>query len=215
MLMGAMGLALGQMSQTATAAQISFDFTADNQNYTNGSYVFTGNDNSSTVTVSAGNEGGDRMSYLSGSAWGLLVCVGAHSSAPNADTSCSASTNDYHYTDGGDSSSSDDPDEYLSLDFGKNVTINSVSFHSTSQGDFDLFADGTQVQDEKIVGDLVQFLTGAEASEFKFLADGNSDAFTLKSITVTTVSAVPVPAAIWLFGSALIGLATIKRRRAA
>ena len=28
-----------------------------------------------------------------------------------------------------------------------------------------------------------------------------------------TVSAVPLPAAVWLFGSALVGLATLARRR--
>jgi hypothetical protein len=207
----AIGMALGQMSLTAAAAQVSFDFTAGNQNYTNGSYVFTGSDNSSTVTVSAGNEGGDHRSYLSGSAAGLLVCIGAHSSTPNADSSCGSSTNDYHYIDGGNGDDDADADEYISLDFGGNVTIDSVSFYSSSQGAFDLYADGTQVQNERKVTDLVEFLTGAEASEFKFLADGNSDYFSLTSITVTSVSQVPVPAAVWLFGSAIFGLATIKR----
>lgn len=214
MLICAMGLALGQMSFTAAAAQVSFDFTSGNQSYTDGSYVFTGSDNSSTVTVSAGNQGGNHTSYVSGSPWGLLVCTGSHSTSPNSNSSCGASTNDYHYIDGGSDNNSGDPDEYVSLDFGGKVTINSVSFYSSSQGDFDLFADGIQVLDEKNVGNLVQFLALGEASEFKFLADGNSDAFKLKSISIT-VSEVPVPAAAWLFGSALLGLGTIKRRRSA
>ena len=35
------------------------------------------------------------------------------------------------------------------------------------------------------------------------------------SMTVTSISAVPVPAAVWLFGSGLLGLLGISRRKAA
>ncbi len=144
----------------------------------------------------------------------MLVCTGSAPSSPRSNSSCGSSTNDYHYIDGGSPSNSGDPDEYVTLDFGGKVTIDSVSFYSSSNGDFDLFADGIQVLDEQNVGNLVQFLAIGEASEFKFLADANGDAFKLKSITVS-VSEVPVPAAAWLFGSALLGLGTIKRRRSA
>ncbi|MFK5947582.1 MAG: VPLPA-CTERM sorting domain-containing protein [Methylococcales bacterium] len=37
--------------------------------------------------------------------------------------------------------------------------------------------------------------------------------FDMTSITVTKISAIPVPAAVWLFGSGLVGLAGIARRR--
>ena len=37
--------------------------------------------------------------------------------------------------------------------------------------------------------------------------------FDFTNITVTNVSAVPVPAAVWLFGSGLLGLASITRRK--
>lgn len=40
--------------------------------------------------------------------------------------------------------------------------------------------------------------------------DGNNDRFKLSSVTVT---AVPIPAAAWLFGSALIGMSALKRRK--
>jgi hypothetical protein len=36
----------------------------------------------------------------------------------------------------------------------------------------------------------------------------------MTGVSVTTVSAVPVPAAVWLFGSGLIGLAGVARRKA-
>lgn len=45
------------------------------------------------------------------------------------------------------------------------------------------------------------------AGTFSFASDGNL------TYTATAVSAVPVPAAVWLFGSALLGLAGIARRR--
>ncbi|MEH6591250.1 MAG: VPLPA-CTERM sorting domain-containing protein [Halioglobus sp.] len=38
--------------------------------------------------------------------------------------------------------------------------------------------------------------------------------FQAGTITLTEVAAVPVPAAAWLFGSALLGLAGVKRKRA-
>ena len=37
--------------------------------------------------------------------------------------------------------------------------------------------------------------------------------FDITSVTVTNVSAVPVPAAVWLFGSGLLGLISVARRR--
>jgi hypothetical protein len=35
------------------------------------------------------------------------------------------------------------------------------------------------------------------------------------SMTVTSISAVPIPAAVWLFGSGLLGLMSMVRRRIA
>lgn len=45
--------------------------------------------------------------------------------------------------------------------------------------------------------------------------DGASDAFVQKKLNFTAVAAVPVPAAVWLFGSALLGLLAVGRRRSA
>jgi hypothetical protein len=45
--------------------------------------------------------------------------------------------------------------------------------------------------------------------------DGSSDAFIQKKLNFVAVAAVPVPAAVWLFGSALLGLLAVGRRRSA
>lgn len=45
------------------------------------------------------------------------------------------------------------------------------------------------------------------------LGDGTSDAFIQKKLNFSAVAAVPVPAAVWLFGSALLGLLAVGRRR--
>jgi hypothetical protein len=37
--------------------------------------------------------------------------------------------------------------------------------------------------------------------------------FDITSLHVTSISAVPVPAAVWLFGSGLLGLIGVARRR--
>ena len=202
------------MVQSAAAAVVNFDFTSGNQSYTSGSYVFTGDDNTSTVTVSAANRGNNYTSYVSGSQWGLLVCTGGAPSAPRSNSSCGSSTNDFHYIDGGSNNNGSDPDEYVSLDFGGEVTLLQATFYSSSQGDFDLYADGVRVLDEERASNTVEFTAGEHGSLFAFLADGSSDQFKLKSLTVE-VSQVPLPAAAWLFGSALLGLGSVARRKRA
>ena len=44
------------------------------------------------------------------------------------------------------------------------------------------------------------------------LSDGNGDAIPF-NVTGTEISAIPIPAAAWLLGSGIIGLAAIRRRR--
>lgn len=55
--------------------------------------------------------------------------------------------------------------------------------------------------------------TGIAGRQFKFGAgDSGFDQDQFK-MTSLTVAEVPIPAAAWLFGSGLIGLATIARKR--
>lgn len=202
------------LSQSAAAAVVTFDFTVSNQTYTNGSYVFTGSDNTSTVSVSGGNQGHNYTSYISGSQWGLLLCTGGAPSSPRSSSSCGSGTNDVHYIDGGSNNNGSDPDEYVSLDFGGDVTVKQATFYRSSRGDFDLYADGVRILNEERVSNTVEFTAGEHGSVFAFLADGSSDQFKLTSLTVE-VSQVPLPAAAWLFGSALLGLGSVARRKKA
>jgi len=115
-------------------------------------------------------------------------------------------------------------DEYVSFAAGSG---NSLSFDAGS-------VSFTQVDDVDYVtglGPNLNFFNGA-FSGFDFLAefgltgsfssvdllfDAGDDSFYTAYITGTwtsyTVSAVPVPAAVWLFGSGLLGLVGVARRR--
>ena len=199
------------LAESAVAATVTFDFTNTNQTFTNGSHTFIGSDATSTVDVSAGNTGGSLTSHVAGSPWGLLVCTGGFPDAPRSSASCGSGTSDFHYIDGGSSGNSSDPDEFVSLQFADNVTLLHASFYSGSDGDFDLFVDGDKKLNEKTVRNNVYF-SGLSGSELVFLADGSGDAFKLRTLTVD-VSEVPVPAAFWLFGSALFGLFARARRQ--
>ena len=44
---------------------------------------------------------------------------------------------------------------------------------------------------------------------------GQNAAFDFTSITASNASVIPVPAAVWLFGSGLLGLVGVARRRKA
>jgi hypothetical protein len=58
--------------------------------------------------------------------------------------------------------------------------------------------------------------TSSLALTINVLGDANGDPLTASTISSSiTVSAVPVPAAVWLFGSGLLGLIGVARRKAA
>jgi hypothetical protein len=87
------------------------------------------------------------------------------------------------------------PGEYIHMDFGKVVNVLSVDITGMLIG-------GT---DDLMAGWLTQI---SDYTVFRNFAD-NSQMY-LSSITV---SAVPVPAAVWLFGSAISGLNGFSKRR--
>ena len=64
------------------------------------------------------------------------------------------------------------------------------------------------VTDLWLVGSLYPFSAdwGIDGREYEFAS------FTALSVTTTAISAVPVPAAVWLFGTALIGFVGMARR---
>lgn len=67
----------------------------------------------------------------------------------------------------------------------------------------------TPVGDQTDIAVSIQNTLRAETAN-----DGTSDAFIQKKLTFA-VAAVPVPAAVWLFGSALLGLLAVGRRKRA
>lgn len=124
--------------------------------------------------------------------------------------------------------SSDDnatADEVLSLEFGTEVTIEDIFFRDANHNtygdtvdDFSLFIDGeyegTFAYGSPLLGSFTGTLFGFSADDFNtetgmFTADG--DEFYISS---ANVSAVPVPAAVWLLGSALGGLGFMRRKQA-
>jgi len=209
-------LAVSVAAQSAIASTVTFNFAdGTNRTFTNGSHTFTGSDGSSTLQVSTRNSGSTYTSYVAGSQWGLLVCTQTRGGAPTSPSgSCGRNNSDVHWIDGG--SSSTDPDESVVLTTGKRVTLLGATFYNNfgSNSDFDLLVDGTTRLDERAVEQSVVFGPGNQFSgkEFAFLADGDWDYFKLKSATVD-MPAVPIPAAAWLFGSALMSLTVVARRR--
>ena len=127
--------------------------------------------------------------------------------------------------DGGDNAA--DPDEGLLFAFNKQVILDFIDFDSFSVSggdDFNLTVDGVLVLfgiNSSSVSPLIMAAApGSPTDEFRFnniigtnflfWADDVNDSFRIDTIEV---SAVPVPAAAWLFGSALIGLFGFSRRK--
>lgn len=78
--------------------------------------------------------------------------------------------------------------------------------------DYTVSVSGLGMTPDQIMPDFTTFSSGEILVDMSPLGAGLQVAATLNSIDITAIPAVPVPAAAWLFGSALIGLAGIKRR---
>ena len=90
------------------------------------------------------------------------------------------------------------------------------------------FASGPLIQlkgDNSVLGGVgLAQLTGMDLSDWASNPDGTNDLYTGNytgqngantfNLTSLNISAVPLPAAAWLFGSALIGLVAVARRKA-
>ncbi len=203
-------LLLGSLSANAT----SFDFAAIADG--DGSYgVAAGESGASSfvftkdglsVTATGFNATDSNMSYFayldSGNA-GLGVCQAL------SGTQCAiASDDNVTYN------------ESLKLVFSQEVDIVSTLFrngsHGTSfNGMFGLSVDGVE-STETLVANYTNVLTG---TEFIFTnpnsLEGNRKQFYISALDVVTSSPapVPVPAAVWLFGTGFVGLVGMAKRR--
>ena len=135
-----------------------------------------------------------------------------------------SSSTDGTKLDGGSTGSTTDLDEGLLFTFDQIVSLDFINFDSfTSGDDFNLTVDGVSILVDYnadspatplVTNDPVQFdyyyFNNITGTEFLIWADGNSDSFRIDQMTV---SAVPVPAAVWLFASGLLGLAGFARKK--
>lgn len=113
-------------------------------------------------------------------------------------------------------------DENLMLDFGSAVTISELTFRNgehnpifANDATFDLIIDrglATQSMATYSLGNIFTMDLTGTTFEFLNLNTVDNDDYRFY-ISVMEVTAVPVPAAVWLFGSGLLGLVGIARRR--
>jgi len=101
----------------------------------------------------------------------------------------------------------------LDNSFGQLLNTSFNTFFGAA-GDFDIMDISFTA-----VGSGLSALTLSESALWVFADDlggyyGDQVTFDPASVQVASVSAVPVPAAVWLFGSGLIGLAGVAKRRA-
>lgn len=186
---------------TSSAGAATFDFKswADNNadpNYQGetGGDPITGTVEGITLNAYGQWQDNQAFAYLDAGNAGLGVCKTLNGSQ------CTPS-NDDNVTE----------DETLWLDFGQVVDIDDMDFRDANHnvlalGGFDLFDDG---------GFINSFLFGSDFSALGLSGDVFGFRFHDEEfyIETMTVSAVPLPAALPLFGAALLGMGYLGRRR--
>jgi len=149
----------------------------------------------------------NEYAYLDSNTAGLGVCTSI-----NSNDQCDPSSDDNATAD-----------EVLILAFSTEVTISDLFFRDAKHNpinfgsgeDFSLFIDGSYAGNIQYGSPLNQSFTG---TIFAFSADDYnvaSNSFTTDGdeFYISNMSAVPVPAAVWLLGSALAGLGSMRRRK--
>lgn len=107
-------------------------------------------------------------------------------------------------------------DESLKLVFDQSVTISETTFQNgqhgtTFTGNFDLSVDGVMITGLTLTNIFSTPLTGTEfIFSSQSIGGATGEQFYISSLDVTPV---PVPAAVWMFGSGLIGLGRFARRK--
>jgi len=232
-LAGAVVLSMASLSMAAT---YDYDFDAD-ENERGGATLSFGGD----LTVYAGHFVGAGPSpeierayaYLdAGTNAGLGVCKG---SVDNTAGGGAASANKCFTAGGGYAGSDDNMQENEVLGFVFDVTkkISTIGLHGadTPASGHSLLADGekiliwTDTQGFDLLSTIGSKITlgfeltqlaifgqsdGWYANQFKW-GEGTS----VNQLYVAGINAVPIPAAVWLFGSALLGLTGLRRRKVA
>ena len=188
------------MATSASAATFDFQSWADNNadpNYQGemGANPISGTVDGITVDAYGHNvKTGRAYAYLDAGNAGMGVCsaLSGNQCANPADDNVTAN-------------------EILWLDFNEGVIIDDMDFRDANHnilagGFFDLYNDG---------GLLGSYLFGSDFSALGLAGDVFGFGFndTQFYVETMTVSAVPLPAALPLFGAALLGMAVLGRRR--
>ncbi len=211
-----LGLGL-TMSVCANAASVNFDFAAiadgdssfgpDGREQGAESLTFTKNGISLTASGFNTNQPSDSyFAYLDSGNAGLGVCQQL-----NGDNDQCKVGSDDNVTF----------EESLKLAFNQEVTINETLFrngdHGTNfDGDFQLSIDGGPAITIALTNIFLTPLTGTEFIFSNPNAGGGSNVSNSQQFYISNldVAPVPIPGAVWLFGTGLIGLARFTRRKA-
>ncbi len=222
------------LSFAGIASATTFNFSSGNLGITGGNSYNTINTSLDGIglTITALNIVNDGIGNISSTTTVTGAGLGVYlSSSTSGNLGVLSNTNGDGTNLDGDSGtpSPNDPDEGLLFSFDQQVSLNYINFDSftsgsTSADDFNLTVDGVSVLVDHNASDVSSLVTNVPAqfdeyifnniigTEFLFWADSDSDSFRIDFIEV---SAVPVPAAAWLFGSALLGMFGFSRRKKA
>ena len=189
------------VAQAATAW-----FTSGNGTHVGNTYEYTGSDGTdvtASVLSGSGWSGGTLQQFNSG----LGICLSTRSNG---------SCREDHEVDGSNGN------EAVRLTFESEVYLNTIYFdYVGSNDDFSFRTDGGSWSTQDIVGPYngndghyTFSLPGLLGTVFDIGAWYSNDDFKLKGVGYT-VSAVPLPPAMLLFGAALVGLGWFRRRKMA
>jgi hypothetical protein len=230
------GIASACLIGPGTASAISvYDFGQQaiddgEQGYTNSPTPYSSTSNGLTLTATAYENGLDSHVYLDGPFGGRRGGMGVCSILNG--TQCDPSSDDNVSIDDGN-------EEVLQWDFSAPVYGMTLTLRDTDHYDFDGALDGGRVDSGQlrvslggglfetvsvdIVGSniLTLIFDGPETQiQFKALNGGTGDNkdnhFYIETAEIaTSPSEIPVPAAVWLFASGLLGMVGVARRKKA